>query len=327
MQQNYKKILIVRLSSLGDILLTTPVIRALKIKYPGSEIDFVCKEQFIDAVKYNPHLSNKYIYVDEPDFYSKLQERKYDLILDLHNNFRSRKISQILKVETARFQKPSIRKFLLVKFKINRLLPVVSIPERYASALNGLKLDGKGLELFLPENISSNLNDGKQYIGICPGSQHFTKQYPIDYQKRFAELLLSKGFTPVLFGGSSDREVCAEIASSVNGVIDLSNDNDLFKTAADMKKCKLLVCNDSGLMHTATALKLPVIAIFGSTVKEFGFSPYGTKNLVLENNEVTCRPCSHIGKSSCPKGHFNCMRSLTPEFLFDNFKSFYESVI
>ena len=106
------------------------------------------------------------------------------------------------------------------------------------------------------------------------------------------------------------------------GVTNLCNDNDLLKTVSEMKKCKMIICNDSGLMHAATAVSIPVAAIFGSTVKELGFTPYRSSHLLIENKGIHCRPCSHIGKDKCPKRHFKCMLDLTPELVYNKIKNY-----
>jgi heptosyltransferase-2 len=279
-----KKILIIRLSSLGDIILTTPLLRLLKRKFPSAKIDYLCKAQFIDAVKHNPNVDKIYEYNESNELIEELKNSSYDLIIDLHNNFRSGKLASKLKVKRLYFSKPSLKKFLLVNFKINYLNPAVSIAERYISVVPGLKPDGKGAELFLTEGLVPELKENGNYIGICPGAQHFTKQYPLDYHFKLIKLIIKRDFIPVLFGGKSDRELCSKIKNEIPEVVDLSNDNKLLQTAANMKMCKLVICNDSGLMHTASALGVPVIALFGSTVREFGFSPYNAKNLILENN-------------------------------------------
>lgn len=321
------KILVIRLSSLGDILLTTPVIRALRSKYPNAKIDFLCREEYSSVVLWNRYLNDKIIYDNSSELISELKNRNYEVVIDLQNNLRSRKITKELNAIIYRYKKPTVKKFLIVNFRWNLLAPPVSIVERYAGAVDNLELDDGGLNLFLPKNIKSILTGKRKYVGICPGSRHFTKQYPVEYQIELCRKLSGEGFSPVLFGGKSDIEICAEIERGADSVINLSNDNDLYSTAANMKKCSVVICNDSGLMHTAAAMKVPVIAIFGSTVKEFGFAPYGVKNVIIENEEISCRPCSHIGKSRCPKGHFDCMRSLTPEIVLEKFKNFYESVI
>lgn len=131
-------------------------------------------------------------------------------------------------------------------------------------------------------------------------------------------MLLVNDFNVVLFGGKNDKDICKEIAGLLPKIINLCNDDDILQTVTDMKMCRAVVCNDSGMMHTACAAGVPVLPIFGSTVKEFGFTPYKTKNLILENNSLSCRPCSHIGRSKCPKEHFKCMLDLTPQLVFRN---------
>ncbi|MCL4548265.1 MAG: glycosyltransferase family 9 protein [Bacteroidetes bacterium] len=310
------KILIIRLSSLGDILLTTPVLRAIKKKYPSARIDFVVKKDFEDAILFNPNLARIYAYDKNQTerLTTELHSRNYDLIIDLQNNFRSRALTRSLKVRTRRFKKPTIKKMLLVWFKINLLRESKTITQRYAEAAN-VFLDNDGLNLFLPDNISPTLDPQKKYIGFCPGAKHFTKRWLAEYFVELGNELAKFGYTVVLFGGKTEKELCAELANKINGSVNLQTGNNLFQIAADMKLCKLVISNDSGLMHTASAVGVPVTAIFGSSVKEFGFAPYGVKNLILENKSLSCRPCSHIGKSICPKGHFNCMKEIKPQFV------------
>jgi len=317
------KILIIRLSSLGDILLTTPIIRAVKEKYPSANIDFTVRNQYKDALIRNPNISNLIIYENgnAGQIKSDLKTAGYDLIIDLQNNIKSRKLIAGLKAEVRRFNKPSLKKILLVKFKINLLKNLVTIPERYASAA-GVNIDGKSPELILHKGIKSNLEKGSNYIGFCPGSKHFTKRWPAEYFIDLGNKLVKKGSIVVLFGGRDDAELCQAIAEKIPGSINLQNDNALLQTASDMKECKLIVTNDSGLMHTASAVGIPIVAIFGSTVREFGFIPSGTQNLILENNSLSCRPCSHIGKAICPKKHFKCMNELTAGFVLGQIQKF-----
>jgi len=315
------KILIIRLSSLGDIILTTPLIRAIKKKYSNAVIDFLLKTQYKDVLKFNPDINQIIEFTKQKDnlsIVSLLKEKEYNLIIDLQNNIRSRNITNKLKVPELRFRKKNLAKFMLVAFKLNLFNEIIPVPVQYAQYMPIVSLDSEGADLFVPDDIKPELLKDDKLIGICPGSRHFTKMYPVDYQIALCKKFVEKGFKIVLFGGKDDKEICRQIASEVFGIIDLSNDNDLIRTAVNMKNCKLVICNDSGLMHTATALKIPVVAIFGSTVKEFGFSPYMSKNLILENNSLTCRPCSHIGKAKCPKKHFKCMREITPEMVFNS---------
>jgi heptosyltransferase-2 len=315
-----KKILIIRLSSLGDILLTTPLIRSIKKNIIDSEIDFVLRESYEDLVRLNPNVRKIYKY-DEAGYIvqgliNSIISEKYDLIIDLQNNFRSRWITRISKVPVVRFNKYNFDKFLLVNFKINKLKDLPPVPVRYANTIENLELDNEGLELFTDKIPDKRLQSGSNWIGLCPGAKHFTKRWPVENFISLTKLLNENGLQVVLFGGILDSETCLQIANET-GALNLCNENDILQTAADMKLCKVIYANDSGLMHAATAVKTPVIAIFGSTVKEFGFFPYNAKSIVIENKDLSCRPCTHIGRSRCPKKHFKCMIEITSKLAFE----------
>ncbi len=319
--KHLNKILIIRLSSLGDIILTTPLLRSLKKQYPHLQIDFLLRSQYKDILSHNPHISQIFYYENDESekklLVKGLAVQKYDLIVDLQNNLRSVSIATKLKAPKVTFDKKTFHKMLLVKFKINNLKNALQIPARYAKTISGLNLDDEGLDIFTNEKPSNEFKANEKYVGFCPGSRHYTKMWPEEYYIQLGNLLNEKSYRTVLFGGKSDLDVCYKISTSIPGSINLSNDDNIIQTAADMKKCEAIVCNDSGLMHVACAVKVPVLAIFGSTVKEFGFTPYKNRNSILENNSLSCRPCSHIGRESCPKGHFKCMLELKPGQAFE----------
>lgn len=319
------KILIIRLSSLGDILLTTPFIRAIKSQFPDIKIDMLLREEYADVVKLNPYLNKKFLFKKDDKsnnvLIEQLKNTNYELVIDLQNNLRSKKIVSSLKTTSVKFDKRSFDKFLLVNFKINKLKEAPQIPVRYSNTIQDLKLDKGGLDLFTDKSANEELIGKNNLIGFCPGARHFTKRWLKEYFVELGNKLTQDGYTIVLFGGRIDKEICEEINKAIPGSINLANDDDLLQTVADMKLCKVVVCNDSGLMHTATATGTKVIAIFGSTVKELGFAPYNCNNLILENNSLTCRPCSHIGRSNCPKKHFDCMKSIKPGFVFEKIQS------
>ena len=327
---NTDRILIVRLSSLGDILLSTPLIRSIKKMFPHVKIDYLLREEYKDVLINNPYINKLFLFKRNDSNYipDELSSNSYDLVIDLQNNFRSAGIRKKLKTSNLKtFNKRTLDKLLLVNFKINRLKDSGQIPERYAESVDGFNLDGDGLDLFTGNETASINGREKDYIGFAPGSRHFTKTWPEDYYINLGKKLNDEGKTTVLFGGKEDKKVCGKISKSIPGSIDFSNDNNLLFTAVNMKECKAVVCNDSGLMHTACAIKVPVLAFFGSTVREFGFTPYRNKNFkpgayqplaeILENKTLSCRPCTHIGRNNCPKKHFKCMLELTPEIAFN----------
>ena len=319
---NCKHILIVRLSSLGDILLTTPLIRSLKKQNPNLQIDLLIRSEYSDLLKANPYISSLHLFSREDQENKKLKiklmEMKYDCIIDLQNNLRSKLFLNNLTGEVLTFNKKRFEKVLLVHLKINLLKEVSQIPIRYAETIPDFQLDDEGLDMFLPENITSRIPPGQNVIGLCPGARHFTKRWQKENFIQLGKMLIEKGFSVALFGGKSDRELCEEISKEIPGSVNLPTEDDILQLATDMQQCKAIVCNDSGLMHAACAVKIPVVAIYGSTVREFGFTPYGCKNIILENNSLTCRPCSHIGKKKCPQKHFRCMLELTPAQAFES---------
>lgn len=317
-----KKILIIRLSSLGDILLATPLIRSIKNQNPAAEIDFVVKDEFFEVIKNNPHLTNIFRYSKESSEKQKLidslKSRNYEIIIDLQNNRRSSELTSKLQSKIFRFKKNHFKKFLLVNFKLNLLENFPQIPTRYASAA-GIKLDDEGLEIFTDDIADEKLKLNENYIGLCPGAKHFTKRWPKEYFIELAKNLELNGYKVVLFGGKDEKDTLKDIAKELKEPINLCN-GTILKTAANMRMCGFIYTNDSGAMHLACSVKVPVIAFFGSTVREFGFFPYEAQNVVLEIKNLPCRPCTHIGRKTCPLTHFKCMRDITPELAFTSLK-------
>ena len=306
------------------------MIRSIQRQFPDKKIHFLLRSEYEPVLVNNHFLEKIFLFtrVDEENkkLIKELRKEKYDLVVDLQNNIRSALVCNKLRVKTVKFNKRDTAKLLLVRFKMNLLKNAPQMPIRYAQLFDDLQLDDEGLELITLNAPSTLFSPDKKYIGFAPGSRHFTKMWPKEYYIQLGRMLNDDGYTVALLGGKDDRLVCAEIAAKVDS-IDLSNKNDLLQTTADMKKCIGIVCNDSGMMHTACAADVKVLAIFGSTVKEFGFTPYTgkesgllNKNLVLENKSLSCRPCSHIGRDRCPKTHFKCMLELTPQLVYNNIK-------
>ncbi|MBE2278810.1 MAG: glycosyltransferase family 9 protein [Ignavibacteriaceae bacterium] len=318
------KILIIRLSSLGDVILSTVLPKFLNFHYPGIKIDFLVLDKFADVYKDNPFIKTVFAVSKQnlATLKKLLQSEGYDLVIDLQNNIRTRKLLYGINSLVVKFNKYHFRKFLLVKFKIDLLKNLPQIPLRYidslSSVLPGYKEMRKDFqtELFLNDDFDLNLPLGAKIICIAPGAAHFTKRWGESNFSNLIQILVENGFTPVLIGGLSEKNLCAQISQNTGDVFDLSGEDNLSKVVSLFKKSLLLVCNDSGLMHAACAVQLPVVSIFGSSVEQFGFAPYSTNSIILQNNSLSCRPCSHIGRSACPKKHFNCMRSISPEEVF-----------
>lgn len=321
------RILVIRFSSAGDILLTSLFLRALRARFPEAAIDFMTKREFAPLVRHSPRITRT-LEIEPGAGVRDLARMKselirgnggdYDIVFDLHNSLRSRYVRAGMGIETAVLRKPTLDKWLLVHRKINRLRPIIPIPERYLAvgARYGLVNDGLGLELFTGGALSPIVGlEGRPTIALAPGARHATKQWmPESFAALGTTLAREHGARIALFGAPSEREICDRITGMIDGeTINLAGRTTMLEAAAAMDICDVVVANDSALAHVAAARKRPVVAIFGSTVQEFGFAPYGAASLVVERQGLYCRPCTTIGRESCPEGHFRCMREIGVE--------------
>ena len=309
-----KKILIIRFSSIGDIVLTTPIIRCLKEQL-GAEVHFLTKNSFSSLLANNPNVG-KVFGIEQKIFevLAALRRENYDFIIDLHNNLRSRQTCFLLNKKTFRFDKLNVEKWWLVKFKIHRL-PNIHLVERYFNTVKMLGVidDGKGLDFFIPRQQEVEISEilGKsvtKYVVLVVGAAHATKRLPNDKIIGICQSI----FQPIiLLGGKKEMADGAEIAQkSGSHVHHLCGKLTLEGSASVIKQAEIVVTPDTGLMHIAAAFHKKIIAIWGNTVPEFGMYPYRTTFQNVEVKNLSCRPCSKIGFSACPKGHFNCIRNI-----------------
>ncbi len=324
------KILIIRLSSIGDIILTSPFIRQTRIAFPEAQIDYIVKKQFSELLIFNPHIDNVCSLGTSKknekmtELRKKIKKQKYDLIFDLHNNFRSNWLTNGL--SKRKIKKDKFNRALLVYTGLNRYRQVTPIPLRYLQTGKkaGIKDDGNGLDLFWPnryeqlaDRIIAQIKTSAGFFALAPGAAHFSKRWPIERFRELIEHILSKTQSAIIILGSKKEQ--AELGSLVIDpkVMNLAGKLSLLESATILNRARGLVTNDSGLMHMASAVQTPLVALFGSTVKELGFFPFRCKHVVLEKADLNCRPCSHIGRKDCPKKHFKCMLDLSTEMVFD----------
>jgi ADP-heptose:LPS heptosyltransferase len=309
------KILVIRLSSIGDIVLTTPVIRCLKRQVPGIQLHYLVKASFIPVLEANPYIDKLHIYGDHT--IEELKQEAFDYVIDLHHNLRSLRIKKALKTTAYSFNKLNIRKFILTTLKMN-FLPDVHIVDRYMETVAsfGVKNDELGLDYFIPEKDKIKDNDipashQAGYIGIVIGAAHNTKKLPL---YKLQSLCAAIRHPVILLGGKDDRELGEQIASVDKHKIYNSCGKFNINESADLvRRAKLIVTHDTGLMHIAAAFKKPVVSVWGNTVPEFGMYPYKTAYDVFEIKKLYCRPCSKIGYRKCPLGHFKCMEKQSVE--------------
>ncbi|MFN8394917.1 MAG: glycosyltransferase family 9 protein [Bacteroidia bacterium] len=320
MARKPQKILIIRLSAIGDIVLTSPVIRSLRHCLPDAEIHFLTKAAYTSLLLHNPHIAKVIAFEGSiKETVRLLKAEGYDMVLDLHRNLRSRLIKAQLMVPSVTYSKDRLAVWKFVRWRIGQL-PRAHTVDRYARVLKplGCRLDGNGLEFFLPEEARTLAAQivGRHFperpIAVVLGGTHFTKRWP---RENFPDLLNRLGQPVLLLGGKAEAEDAAWVESQLKvPALNTVGQYDLLVSAALMERSAWVLTHDTGLMHIAVALGLRTVSIWGNTVPELGFAPYKAESsLVIENKDLDCRPCTKLGYDKCPKGHFRCMTDLTPE--------------
>ena len=317
MRQNPVKFLILRFSSIGDIVLTTPVVRCLKQKYPGAEVHYFTKIQYRMLLEENPHLDRLWLLDGNlSTLLPELKRENFDCILDLHNNIRTLRIKLVLGVRSYSFPKLNAQKWLLTNLKIN-VMPPVHIVDRYLATVAplGVRNDERGLDYFIPYRDEVERDwlpptHRAGYVAYAIGGQHATKRLPV---ARMIELCRKINYPTILLGGKEDAEAGEEVRLALGDalIFNACGKCNLNQSASLVRQAEVVFTHDTGLMHVAAAFRKKVYSIWGNTTPLFGMYPYRTPHVVLENNGLACRPCSKIGYAKCPQGHFKCMRELS----------------
>lgn len=306
----------------------TPILRWLKRRFKNADVDVLLKNQFASLLQKHPD-ANQVIAVDLQGWKQLLhlrqylRGRQYDAVVDLQAKLVSRWLARSIGAKYIGLYQPQRwARFWLVKFGINIYREIQPIPLRYLKAVEkwGVKDDARGAMLYPCEKdcIAVPQTDGdknsKGWIALSPGASRYTKRWPVSYFKVVARHFQKAGFDIVLIGGISDQEICREILKNLEpNAVDLSGKLQLMETSACLKQAKLVVTNDTGVMHMAGAVDTPLVAIFGPTTHHLGFFPFRSKSRIVEHSNLSCRPCSFHGTEKCPKRHFRCMREISPE--------------
>ncbi|RMD70884.1 MAG: lipopolysaccharide heptosyltransferase family protein [Bacteroidetes bacterium] len=312
------RVLVVRFSSIGDIVLTTPVVRALH-RQLGAEVHVVVKKAFAPIWEANPyvrrvHAMERHIGELIPD----LRRQRFDYVADLHKNLRSLHLRLALRRPGRAFPKLNFRKWLLTTFKWN-VLPDVHIVHRYFEAVRplGAHYDGEGLDWFFPEGqvqdaAAFGLEPGR-YVAFAIGAAHATKRLPFGKMEAICRLLQR----PVaLLGGPAEADTGERLARTAGPhVHNLCGKTTLHGSARVLEQAGAVLTHDTGMMHIAAALRKSIVSVWGNTVPAFGMYPFypdgaGIPSRIFEVRDLSCRPCSKIGYDRCPKGHFHCMERL-----------------
>lgn len=315
------KILVIRFSSIGDIVLTSPVFRCIKNQLPDVSLHFVTKVSFRLVTEANPYIDKFFYYdYDFPVLLKELKEENYDYVIDLHNNFRSNKIKRALKKKSYTIDKLNIQKFLLTKLNID-LMPDIHITQRSLNTVAALNVkdDGLGLDYFIPKQDVVKQDDipaahSAGYIAVVIGATYFTKKLPVH---KLQELCYKIDHPIMLLGGKEDR-ANGELISSLDPVkiYNACGKFNLNESADLVRKSKLVISHDTGLQYIACAFKKPLLAIWGGTSPKLDVEPYygalfmqQQATPVYENIllNLRCQPCSKFGSNTCPLEHFDCM--------------------
>lgn len=334
------KFLIIRFSSIGDIVLTTPVVRCLKKQVVTAEVHYLTKASFRPVLEANPYIDKLHLLENDLEgLMEQLRREDFDYVIDLHHNVRTLKVKKALGKQAFSFNKLNVEKWLYTAFKWNRM-PEEHIVDRYLATLRsfGVRSDGAGLDYFIPgkdelkpQDIPMSHQAG--YIGVVIGAALATKKLPFHKLKELCTLI---GHPLILLGGPEDAAEGERLAAiDPVRIYNACGKFNLNESAGLVKQAKLIVTHDTGLMHIAAAFARPVISIWGNTVPEFGMYPYYGENYLsnyqqmgnvsfsrpydlVEIRPLYCRPCSKIGYKKCPLRHFKCMELIDPGRLAEN---------
>jgi len=326
------KYLIIRLSSIGDIVLTTPVLRGLKEQVEGAEVHFLVKSQFASLVRNNPHVDKVHEFSGSLNrTVSELRQEHFDYLIDLHKNLRTYRIKRRLRVMDFSLDKLNRQKWLMVNFKRNKL-PDLHIVDRYRHTVHlfDVQDDGKGLDFYIPEGdevaqeaLPAQFREG--FYALTVGAGHYTKQMPAADLITLIRLIDKP---VVLLGGREDTEKAVAIEKAVgNQAMNACGQFNIEQSGSIIRQARFVIAHDTGLMHIAAALGKHIISLWGNTIPEFGMYPYrpGTLSKIKEVKGLDCRPCTKIGFDQCPKKHFRCMKDLDKQEIAANAQEIWEA--
>jgi heptosyltransferase-2 len=313
------RILVIRFSSIGDIVLASPVFRCLKQQLPGAEVHLLTKHKFRAVTEANPYIDKFHYFSDDLGaLVDKLRKVEFDAVIDLHKNFRSYRVKWALGKPSYAFRKLSLEKFLLTRLRIDRM-PQRHITQRSLDAVRplGVTDDGGGLDHFIPVTASlagQPLPFGVgQYIALVIGASYETKKLPAE---RLIELCRLIDLPIVLVGGPEDKEDGERVKGlDPTRIFNACGPYDLHQSSIIVRDARLVISHDTGMQYIACAFRKKVLAIWGGTSPRLQVEPYyGHKDPVPYRNFLVeglrCQPCSNYGMKKCPEGHFNCMKQL-----------------
>ena len=324
-------VLAVRFSSIGDILLTTPLLRAIRHSHPGARVTVLTKREYVPLLSHNPHVNLVLGLAPNRSLLSlaaELRADRYTHLLDLHDNLRSRALRLLVPGRWRTYPKHRLARAWLIRAKRNRYRDRRPVAERYFSAARdlGVHPDRSPPDFFLGAEAGEQVADWLRTVGLekesnivalAPGAAHATKRWPLEHWQVLLARNLESGAAVVIVGGPGDADLGATLIKELNGrVATAAGVFGLQGTGALLQRARVLISGDTGVMHMATAVGTPVVSLFGPTVEAFGFFPYTRQASVLEL-PLPCRPCTAQGSSRCPLGHHRCMIDIQPSVVYE----------
>ncbi len=324
-------ILIIHTAFIGDIVLSTALIKRLKDVYPESHIAYVTTPIGASILRNNPNL-DEIIEYDKRGEHSglkglfflgkRLKYKNFDMIVTPHRYLRSSFLTWLTGSPVRIGYDNASGKFLFTKkvpydkskHEVERLL---SFAGEETGKYYGVELfPGKSDKNRVSEIWNENNLENKKIVVIAPGSKWFTKKWPLEYFNRVIEELSKREDTAVVLIGG--REELLLNIKETDKTVNLIGKTSLLEVAEVARRSHIVLTNDSSPIHIASAWEdTHIIAIFGATVRELGFFPWSRNSQVIENEGLPCRPCGLHGGKKCPKGHFKCMLDLKPEMVLE----------
>nr|WP_067059018.1 glycosyltransferase family 9 protein [Mucilaginibacter sp. L294] len=309
------KILVIRFSSMGDIIYTTPIVRCLKKQLPDAEVHFLTKPAFKYIYDNNPYVDKLLLLKPTlSETIAEIRAEGYDHIIDLHNNLRTALIKLRTGIHASTYKKQTIRKWLSLKFNL-KLVPPVHLVDRYlkAVAFLGVTNDGQPIDYYIKKDyrlaaLLPASHQGK-YVAFVIGATHFTKRMP---NEKIISLCRQINYPIVLLGGNDVKANGDEISAAIDGnVYNACGVTSLDESVFLVSKAQRVIGFDTGLTHIAEAFNVPIVSVWGGTVPELlGVQPYMVKDVLVAGIDLSCRPCSKFGLEKCPLGHFKCMHDI-----------------
>ncbi|MBC7399326.1 MAG: glycosyltransferase family 9 protein [Mucilaginibacter sp.] len=309
------KILVIRFSSMGDIIYTTPVVRCLKKQLNGAEIHFITKPAFKYIYDNNPYVDKLLLLKPSlSETINDIKAEQYDYIIDLHNNLRTAIIKLRTGVKSSTYKKQTIRKWLSLKFNL-KLVPPVHLVDRYLKATEflGVKNDNQPIDYYIKADYQLSkllpASHQQEYVAFVIGATHFTKRMP---NEKIINICKDIDKPIVLLGGNDVKDNGDIIANALGDKIYNScGITPLDESVFLVSKAAKVIGFDTGLTHIAEAFNVPIVSVWGGTAPELlGVQPYKVKEVLMAGIELPCRPCSKFGLPACPLGHFKCMHDI-----------------